>query len=53
MISNIVAIAVLALAAYGGYTLWKAKSTQDGYTAAKRTYDKVEKAAKAAHGAWK
>jgi hypothetical protein len=49
---KLVLVAVLVLAAIGGYTIWKSKPAQDGYTTAKKTYDKAERAAKAAHKAW-
>ncbi len=50
---KLVVLAVLALAVVGGYTLWHTKPVKDGYSAAKRTVDKAEKAAKAAERAWK
>lgn len=50
---KLMVLVVLALAAVGGYTIWKARPTQDGISAAKRTVDKAEKAAKAAERAWK
>ena len=50
---KLVVLVVLALAVVGGYTIWKAKPTQDGISAAKRTADRAEKAAKAAEKAWK
>jgi hypothetical protein len=51
--SKLMVLAVLVLAVVGGYTVWKAKPTQDGISAAKRTADKAEKVAKAAKKAWK
>jgi len=50
---KLIVLVVLALAVVGGYTIWKAKPTQSGISAAKRTVDKAEKAAKAAEKAWK
>jgi hypothetical protein len=50
---KLILVVVLVLAAVGGYTIWNAKPTQDGISAAKRTADKAEKAAKAAEKAWK
>jgi predicted negative regulator of RcsB-dependent stress response len=52
-IRKLVVAVVLILAAVGGYTIWKAKPTQDGISAAKKTADRAEKAAKAAERAWK
>ena len=52
-IGKLLVLVVLALAVVGGYTIWKAKPTQDGISAAKRTAEKAEKAAKAAERAWK
>jgi len=51
-IGKLVVLAVLALAIVGSWTIWKAEATQNGYTTAKKTYNKAEKAAKAAHRAW-
>lgn len=51
-IGRLVVLVVLALAVVGGWTVWHAQATRDGYTAAKRTYGKAERAAKAAQGAW-
>lgn len=50
---KLVVLVVLALAVVGGYTIWKAKPTQDGISTAKKTMNKAEKAAKAAERAWK
>lgn len=52
-IGKFVVMVVFALAAVGAYTIWKAKPTQDGISSAKKTYDKAERAAKAAGKAWK
>lgn len=52
-LAKLMVLCVLGLAAFGAYTIWKAKPTQDGISAAKRTVDKAEKAAKAAERAWK
>lgn len=50
---KLIILATLVLAVVGGYTIWKAKPTQNGYSAAKKTYDQASRAAKAAHKAWK
>jgi len=44
LFGRIVMLAILGLALVGGWTIWHAKSARDGYTAAKRTVEKAERA---------
>lgn len=50
--SKFMALVVLVLAVVGAYTIWSAKPTQEGVTAAKKTMSRMERAAKAAEKAW-
>jgi flagellar basal body-associated protein FliL len=50
---KLMVLVVLTLAAFGGYTIWTAKPTQNGIATANGYGAKVEKAAKAAETAWK
>lgn len=45
MLGNLVALAILGFAIFGGYTIWKMQKVQDSVSS-------VERAAKAAKTAW-